>query len=224
MAVRLSALSAGCTLLSGRFWVLIYVRNWVQPRVAGRIRSIETSNDLIGIRIRDLPAFSIFPQLHYRVDPSESSALFSECLLIRVKWDDFDSWFRSPTCCFALVMPPWRRKYKMHWSKPHDSIVGSYVLLAQKFEYLDCSMIQKLFIFCGRITCNLKKWGGMLQIGFAAQDMKQCCAEGRVARVGTKARLSIFRHIHAQSVRSSYQYSWWQAIVINILMLNMNLY
>jgi hypothetical protein len=30
--------------------------------VAGRIRSIEKSNDLIGNRTRDLPAFSIVPQ------------------------------------------------------------------------------------------------------------------------------------------------------------------
>jgi hypothetical protein len=30
--------------------------------VAGRIRSIEKSNDLIGIRTRDLPACSIVPQ------------------------------------------------------------------------------------------------------------------------------------------------------------------
>jgi hypothetical protein len=30
--------------------------------VAGRIRSIEKSSDLIGNRIRDLPAYSIVPQ------------------------------------------------------------------------------------------------------------------------------------------------------------------
>jgi hypothetical protein len=35
--------------------------------MAGRIRSIEKSNDLIGIQIRDLPVCSIVTQLRYRL-------------------------------------------------------------------------------------------------------------------------------------------------------------
>jgi hypothetical protein len=52
MAVRLSALRAGRPLPPGRFLV----------RAAGRVRSTEKSNDLIGNRTRDIPACSIVPQ------------------------------------------------------------------------------------------------------------------------------------------------------------------
>jgi hypothetical protein len=66
MAVRLSAPRASCPLPPGWFLVLISVRSWVNPQghsAVGRIRSIERSNDLIGIRTRDLPACSVVPQL-----------------------------------------------------------------------------------------------------------------------------------------------------------------
>jgi hypothetical protein len=55
MAVRLSALGAGRSLPLERFLVLICVRSWVDSRAtaaAGRIRSMEESNDLIGNRTR----------------------------------------------------------------------------------------------------------------------------------------------------------------------------
>jgi hypothetical protein len=64
MAVSLSALRADRTLPAGRFLVLISVRGL---SVAGRIRSIEKYNELIGNRTRDLPACSIVPQPHHRM-------------------------------------------------------------------------------------------------------------------------------------------------------------
>jgi hypothetical protein len=64
MAVRLSALRAGRPLPPGRFLVLICQRlNRPQNHsAAGRIRSIEKSNDITRNRTRDLPACSIVPQ------------------------------------------------------------------------------------------------------------------------------------------------------------------
>jgi hypothetical protein len=65
MAVRSSALGAGLPLPLGRFLVLIYVTGWVDPRghsVAGRIKSVEKFDDLIGNQIRDLVACNIVPQ------------------------------------------------------------------------------------------------------------------------------------------------------------------
>jgi hypothetical protein len=65
MAVRFSTLRSGRPLPPGRFLVLISVRGWVDPQVhnaAGRIRSIEKSNDLIRNRTRDLPACSRVPR------------------------------------------------------------------------------------------------------------------------------------------------------------------
>jgi hypothetical protein len=65
MVVR-SALLAGHPLASpGIFLVLISVRGLVEPRTiiqAGRIRSIEKSNDLIRNRTCELQACSIVPQ------------------------------------------------------------------------------------------------------------------------------------------------------------------
>jgi hypothetical protein len=66
MAVRLSALRAGCPLPPGIFLVLISVKRLSQPQghsAAEKIRSVEKSNDHMGNRNRDLPACSIEPQL-----------------------------------------------------------------------------------------------------------------------------------------------------------------
>jgi hypothetical protein len=64
MAVRLSALHVGCPLFPGRFLVLISVRGWVDPTVsaAGKFRSTENSNDLIGNWTHVLLACSTVPQ------------------------------------------------------------------------------------------------------------------------------------------------------------------
>jgi hypothetical protein len=59
MAVRLSALRAGRSLLPGRFLVLSRPQGY---SAAGRIRLIKKSNDLFGNRTRDLLACSIVPQ------------------------------------------------------------------------------------------------------------------------------------------------------------------
>jgi hypothetical protein len=57
MAVRIRA------LFSGRFLLCQRLNRPQNHRVAGRIRSIEKSGDLIGNRNRDLPTCSIVPQL-----------------------------------------------------------------------------------------------------------------------------------------------------------------
>jgi hypothetical protein len=66
MDVRLPALRAGRPLLQedSWYWFLLEAESIPGPahRATERIRSIEKSNDLIGIRTRDLPACSIVPQ------------------------------------------------------------------------------------------------------------------------------------------------------------------
>jgi hypothetical protein len=65
MGVRLSALRASCTSPQGRFLVLISVRGLVDPRAIVRLeglRQLRKSNDLIGIRIRNLTTCSIVLQ------------------------------------------------------------------------------------------------------------------------------------------------------------------
>jgi hypothetical protein len=65
MAVKLSALRAGRPFTSQEIPGTHFRQKMSGPQghsAAGRIRSIEKSNDLIGIRTRDLPACSIVPQ------------------------------------------------------------------------------------------------------------------------------------------------------------------
>jgi hypothetical protein len=65
MAVRLSGLPAGHNVPTGRFLVLISVRDRVDPRAIVRregLGKLKKSNDLIENRNRDLPACSIVPQ------------------------------------------------------------------------------------------------------------------------------------------------------------------
>jgi hypothetical protein len=65
MAVRLSALRACRPIPPGRFLIFISVRGWVDPQghsAAGRIRSIEKSNNIFGNRTHDLLTCSIVAQ------------------------------------------------------------------------------------------------------------------------------------------------------------------
>jgi hypothetical protein len=65
MTVRLSALRAGCPLPSGKFLVLISLRDLVDPRVIVRLKGsgqFQKSNNVIWNRTRHLSACSIVPQ------------------------------------------------------------------------------------------------------------------------------------------------------------------
>jgi hypothetical protein len=73
MAVRLSALRAGCPLTPGRFLVLISVRGWVDPTAIvrllglGQLKNPMTSSEIETATFR-LAAQS-FNQLRYQVQP-----------------------------------------------------------------------------------------------------------------------------------------------------------
>jgi hypothetical protein len=65
MTVRLPALRADRNLPPGGFFLLISNRGLVDPRTIVRLEvlgQLKKTNDLIGIRTRDLPACSIVPQ------------------------------------------------------------------------------------------------------------------------------------------------------------------
>jgi hypothetical protein len=67
MEVKLSSLRAGLGLHLGSFLLLISVRAWVNPRAIVRLKVLgklkEKSDNLDGIRTRDLSACSIAPEL-----------------------------------------------------------------------------------------------------------------------------------------------------------------
>jgi hypothetical protein len=69
--MRLSALRAGRPLTPGKFLVLISVKGLVKLQchsAAGRIKSIEKSNDLIGNRTRDITACSRVSLPYFEVE------------------------------------------------------------------------------------------------------------------------------------------------------------
>jgi hypothetical protein len=75
VAVGLSVLRAGRPLPSGRFLVLIYLSRPEGHSAAGKMRSSEKSNDLIGSRTPDLPACSIVLQRKKVLQARGSSVL-----------------------------------------------------------------------------------------------------------------------------------------------------
>jgi hypothetical protein len=61
MAENLPVLRAVHSLSPGRFLVLAYVRNWLNPRLEG-LRKLKNTIGLVGIRISNLPDCIIMPQ------------------------------------------------------------------------------------------------------------------------------------------------------------------
>jgi hypothetical protein len=88
MAVMLSALIAGRPLLPRKLPGTHFCQRLSRPQdhsAAGRIRSIEKSNYLIGNRARDLPACSTVPQpttlLHRMMVNNELERMWKEVLI-----------------------------------------------------------------------------------------------------------------------------------------------
>jgi hypothetical protein len=106
MAVRLSALRAGRSLPPRKIPDTYFCWRLSRPQghnAAGRIRSIEKSNDLIGNRTPDLPAYSIEPQP--TTLPGYPTRLYTS---VNVAWISTGnccyrhcSWLRCT--CFAVI-------------------------------------------------------------------------------------------------------------------------
>jgi hypothetical protein len=91
MIVRLSALCTGCSLLPGRFLVLISVRHQGHSS-AGRIRLIE--NAMNYLELADLQSFHMFQMLYTRLLAKQltylgigvkCNSLAWECVLLKKK-------------------------------------------------------------------------------------------------------------------------------------------
>jgi hypothetical protein len=133
MAVRLSALHVGRSLPPGKFPVLISVR-LSRPQghiAAGRIRSNEKPNDLIGNRIRDLLACNIVLQpITLSRAPGQNIPVGNyQITFSYILWVSTDTYTEMEPCLTWLVSPG---------DRSLGEICGWYLLHNHNFLFPNC--------------------------------------------------------------------------------------